>query len=67
MTSLGTFKSIFSLDCAWGMVSISNGGMEYDIYAGQLTIQNIPLPKNMPKTECNYRRGRNKKLLSRYQ
>ena len=47
--SLGTFKSIFSLDCAWGMVSISNGCMEYDIYAGQLTIQNIPLPKNMPK------------------
>jgi hypothetical protein len=48
--SLGTFKSIFSLDCAWGMVSISNGCMEYDIYAGQLTIQNIPLPKDMTKS-----------------
>jgi hypothetical protein len=50
LTSLGTFKSIFSLDCAWGMVSISNGCMEYDIYAGQLTIQNIPLPKDMAKS-----------------
>ncbi|HPB16361.1 MAG TPA: GH116 family glycosyl-hydrolase [Clostridia bacterium] len=50
MTSLGTFKSIFSLDCAWGMVSFSNGCMEYDIYAGQLTIQNMPLPKDMAKS-----------------
>ena len=48
--STDTFKSIFSLDCAWGMVSINKNGIVYELYSGELKLMNIPLPKGMSKS-----------------
>lgn len=44
------FRSIFSLDCAWGQVSIKDCTITWELYSGKIDILQIPLAKHMPKT-----------------